>query len=185
MEKTLELRQQEIIELRKQLAEKESEGRKIADIPAHEIMQKFGVTMKEAKPAVFVFVDRKEGKHLIAADNRLRNADGKILTRNAMETVALVRRARDLAVPDKHQENLECGKTLARFFGEERGQAAVLYAYREIHHEDIKEYKAELEKAAPEKNRQQKTVETDSRLHKESSDKTPDKNKERGWTHSR
>lgn len=185
MTKTLELRETEIAQLRQQLAEKDSDGKKIADIPAHEIMQKIGIAMKEAKPGVFVFADRKEGKHLIAADNRLYNADGKILTRNAMETVALVRRARDLAVPDKHQENLECGKTLVRFFGEERGQAAVLYAYREIHREDIKEYKAELEKATPEKSRQQKIVETDSRLHKENDDKTPDKNKERDWTHSR
>lgn len=185
LEKTLELRQREILELRDRLAEKESEGKRIADIPAHEILQKIGLPMKEAKPGIFLYVDKKHGRHLVAADNQLQDANGKILSRNAMETVALIRKARDLTVPDKHQENLECGKLLVRLFGEERGQSAVLHAHRDIHRQDIKEYKRELQKAEPEKSRGQRSGEINSQPSKESSDKTRDKNRDRDWTHSR
>ena len=160
LEKTLELRQQEIVNLRDQLAEKESEGKRIADIPAHEILQKIGLSLKEAKPDIFVYFDKKNGRHLVAADNQLQDANGKILIRNAMQTAALIRRAGDLTVPDKHQENLECGKLLVRLFGEERGQAAVLYAYRDVHRQDIKEYKMELQTVAVEKNSQHNTGRT-------------------------
>ena len=185
LEKSLELQLIEISELREQLAEKESEGKKIVDIPAHEILQKIGLPMKEAKPGIFLYVDKKHGHHLVAADNQLQDASGKILSRNAMETVALIRRARDLTVPDKHQENLECGKMIVRLFGEERGQAAVLQAHRDIHCQNIKEYKMELQNAAPEKNRGQISGEINSQPGKESSDKTQDKNRDRDWTHSR
>lgn len=185
LEKTLELRQQEITELRDQLAEKESEGKKIADIPAHEILQKIGLPLKEARPGIFVYFDRKNGRHLVAADNQLQDANGKILSRNAMETVSLIRRANNLTAPDKHQENLECGKTLVRLFGEERGQAAVLCAYRDIHRENIKDYKMELQNASREKYHQQKAGENNSIQSKDNSDKTRDKNRDRDWTHSR
>ena len=171
--------------MREQLAERESEGKKIADIPAHEVMQKIGFEMKEVKPGIYVYTNRKNGRHLVAADNQLQDANGKILSRNAVETVAVIRRARNLAVSDRHQENMECGKTLVRLFGEERGQAAVLHAYRGAHRENIKEYKIELEKAARENNRQQRTGETDLQTSKDGSDKARDKNRDRDWTHSR
>ncbi len=185
LEKTLELWQREILELRDRLAEKETEGKKIADIPAHEILQKIGLPLKEAKPGIFVYFDKKHGQHLIAADNQLQDANGKILSRNAMQTAALIRRAGDLTVPGKHLENLECGKLLVRLFGEERGQSAMLHAYRDIHRENIKEYKMELQNAALEKNRGQKIGEINSQPGKDGSDKTRDKNRDRDWTHSR
>lgn len=185
LEKTLELRQQEIADLRERLAEKESEGKRIADIPAHEVMQKMGFVMKEVKPGIHVYTNQKNGGHLVAADNQLQDGNGRILSRNAIETVALIRKAINLTVPDKHQENLECGRTLVRHFGEERGQAAVLHAYRDVHRENIKEYKNELEKAARENNRQQKMGEVNSQTGKGDSDQTRDKNKDRDWTHSR
>lgn len=185
LEKTLELRQQEIVDLRDRLAEKESEGKRIADIPAHEILQKIGLPLKEAKPGIFVYFDKKNGRHLVAADNQLQEANGKILSRNAMQTVALIRRAGDLTVLDKHQENLECGKLLVRLFGEDRGQAAVLHAYRDIHRQDIKEYKMELQTVAVEKNGRQKTGGTNSHTSKDGNDKSRDKNRDRDWTHSR
>lgn len=185
LEKSLDARQREIVELRDRLTEKESEGKRIADIPAHEILQKIGLPLKEAKPGIFLYVDKKHGQHLVAADNQLQDAKGKILSRNAMETAALIRRAGDLTVPDKHQENLECGKLLVRLFGEERGQAAVLHGYRDIHQENIKEYKMELQKAELEKNHEQKSGKINSQPSKDGSAKTHDKNRDRDWTHSR
>lgn len=184
LKRTVELRQQEIIELRNQLAEKESEGKKIADIPAHEVMRKLGFEMKEVKPGIYIYTNQKNGRHLVTAGNQLLDANGKILTSNAIETVALIRKARNSTVPDKHQENLECGKTLVRLFGEERGQAAVLHASRDVHRENIKDYKMELENAR-EKNRNQKPSENNSQPSKEIGDKTRDKNRDRDWTHSR
>ena len=183
LEKTLEMRRQEIVELRDRLAEKESEGKKIADIPAHEILQKIGLPLKEAKPGIFLYVDKNHGRHLVAADNQLQDANGKILARNAVETAALIRRAGELTVPDKHQENLECGTLLVRLFGEERGQAAVLYAYRDIHRENIKEYKLEVEKSTSEQMRQSGNNRQSNR--EVSREKLPDKNRERDLSHSR
>lgn len=185
LEKTLELRQQEVVELRQQLAEKESEGKKFADIPAHEVMQKFGYKMNEVKPGIYIYTNQKNGRHLVAVGNQLQDENGKILSRNAMETVALIRKAKNLTAPDKHQENLECGKTLVRLFGEERGQAVVLYAYCDIHRENIKDYKMELQNVAREKNGQQKADETNSQSSKDGNDKARDKNRNRDLTHSR
>lgn len=118
--------------------------------------------MKEAKPGVYVYADKKNGQHLIASGSRLHDAKGEVIARNAIETAALIRKARNLTVPDNHQENLECGKLLVRLFGEERAQAAALYAHRDIHREDIKAYKMELQNAALEKNSGQKIGETNS-----------------------
>jgi hypothetical protein len=190
LEKTLELSQQEIGELREQLAEKESEGKKIADIPAYEILQKIGLPLKEAKPGVFVYFNKKNGKHLVAIDNQLQDANGKILSRNAIETVGLIRKAQNLTVPDKHQENLECGKMLVRLFGEERGQAATLYGYREMHCEDIKNYKHDLEKAELDKLRQREQPRENNRqssheANQNSRANASDKNKDRDYGLSR
>lgn len=190
LEKTLELRQQEIGELREQLAEKESEGKKISDISAHEILQKIGLPLKEAKPGVFVYFNKRNGSHLVAIDNQLQDANGKILSRNAIETAGLIRKAQNLTVPDKHQENLECGKFLVRLFGEQRGQAASLYGYREMHREDVKNYKHDQEKAELDKLRQQEQPRENYRLssrdaNQNSRANASDKNKDRDYGHSR
>jgi hypothetical protein len=146
--------------------------------------------LKEAKPSVFVYFNKKNGKHLVAIDNQLQDANGKILSRNAIETVGLIRKAQNLTVPDKHQENLECGKMLVRLFGEERGQAATLYGYREMHCEDIKNYKHDLEKAELDKLRQREQPRENNRqssheANQNSRANASDKNKDRDYGLSR
>lgn len=172
MTKTLEMRESEIAELRQQLAEKESEGKKIADIPAHEILRKAGIPLKQAKNGAFVYVDNKNGKHLIAINNLLVTADKKILARNGLEVAKLLCRADQPTAADGHQENLRAARFLVHHFGEERGSAAALYAYRELHREDIKNYNFAHEKAALEKNQ-------------ELQERSRDKDKTKDWTHSR
>lgn len=172
LEKTLELRQQEIAGLREQLAEKDRQIQKVADIPAHEILRKVGVPLKEVKPNIFARIDEENGRHIFAAGNKLFDADGKIIAANAIEVAKVIRRGEKLTVPDQHQENLQAARFLVKHFGEERGGAAVLFAYREIHREDIKSYNLALEKAAYEK-------------RQESIQQSRDKGKNKDWTHSR
>lgn len=172
MTKTLEQRETEIAQLRQQLAEKDGDNKKIADIPAHEILQKTGVPLKQAKNGAFVYIDHKNGNHLIALNNQIFTADKKIAARNGLEVAKLICRADQPEISDRHQENLRAARFLVQHFGEERGGAAAFYAYGEMLREDIKNYNLAREKAALEK-------------RQESQQHSRDKDKSKDRTHSR